>query len=45
MSIAIFLNLAAANLDKAIAAVLILVGVSTVTLIAIRKIGGRGYSL
>lgn len=41
MSIAIFLNIGAADLPKAIAAVLILIAVSALALIVIRKAGGR----
>jgi len=45
LPIAIYLNLANADIEKAMAIVIILVAISLTTLIILRKIVGRGYPL
>jgi molybdate transport system permease protein len=45
LPIAIYLNIASAEVDRAVAITFILIGLSGATLIALRKMVGRGYSL
>lgn len=45
LPIAIYLNLATADIEKAMAIIIILFGISLFTLIFLRKISGRGYPL
>jgi molybdate transport system permease protein len=45
LPIAIYLNLATANIEKAMAIIIILIVISLSTLIVLRKITGRGYPL
>jgi len=45
LPIAIYLNLATADIEKAMAIIIILIGLSLSTLIFLRKITGRGYPI
>jgi molybdate transport system permease protein len=45
LPIAIYLNLATADIEKAMAIIIIILGISLSTLIFLRKISGRGYPL
>ena len=45
LPIAIYLNIASAEVDRAVAVTFILIGLSAVSLIALRRMTGRGYSL
>lgn len=45
LPVAIFLKLASADVEGAVAIIFILIGISTFALFAIRKITGKGYSL
>jgi molybdate transport system permease protein len=45
LPIAIYLNVAAAEVDRAVAVTFILIGLSAFSLIALRRLTGRGYSL
>jgi molybdate transport system permease protein len=45
LPIAIYLNIASAEVDRAVAVTFILIGLSAFSLIALRKMTGRGYSL
>ena len=45
LPIAIYLNIASAEVDRAVAVTFILIGLSAASLVALRKATGRGYSL
>jgi len=45
LPVAIYLNIASAEVDRAITVTFILIGISVVSLIALRRMTGRGYSL
>ncbi len=45
LPIAIYLNIASAEVDRAVAVTFILISLSAVSLIALRRMTGRGYSL
>jgi len=45
LPIAIYLSIASADVDKAVAVILILIGMSVGSLIALRRLTGRGYTL
>ena len=45
LPIAIFLSLATADVEKAVAVIFILIVIATVSLIALRKISGRNYQI
>jgi len=45
LPIAIYLNIASAEVDRAVAVTFILIGLSAASLIALRRMTGRGYSL
>lgn len=45
LPIAIYLSLSSAEVEKAVAVILVLIGISLVTLIFLRRVGGKGYPL
>ncbi len=45
LPIAIYLSIASADVDRAVACILILIGMSVVSLVALRKLTGKGYTL
>lgn len=45
MPIAIYLSLSSAEVEKAVAVILVLIGISLVTLVFLRRVGGKGYPL
>jgi molybdate transport system permease protein len=45
LPIAIYLNIASAEVDRAIAVTFILIGLSVASLIVLRRMTGKGYSL
>lgn len=45
LPIAIYLSLSSADVEKAVAVIMVLIAISLVTLVFVRKVGGKGYPL
>ncbi len=45
LPVAIYLSLSSADVEKAVAVILVLVAISLVTLVFLRRVGGKGYPL